>query len=65
MKPILIPHFSGGGCHRIKRVDWFLGNNRIPIKKLARALARTIIGPREVVLVENVLYKAKFNAIII
>jgi len=37
--------------HRIKRVDRFLGNNRIPTEKLARALVRTIIGPRKLVLI--------------
>ncbi len=37
--------------HRIKRVDRFLGNKRIPLEQLAKVLARTIIGPRKLALV--------------
>lgn len=37
--------------HKIEKVVRFLGNNRVPTKELAKALARTMIGPRKVVLV--------------
>jgi hypothetical protein len=37
--------------HRIKRVDRSLGNERIPIEQLSKALARTVVGPRKLILV--------------
>lgn len=37
--------------HRIKRVDRFLGNRRIPTQELAKALAQAIVSTRKLVLV--------------